>query len=109
MRIAVVTGASSGIGEEFTRQIPRLYKKIDELWIVSRNSMKLIQLKHELESKYNLSGKVLSYDLTKQDAIEELEHQFSKSKPEIRMLVNAAGMGIMGNVTDIPIILKIIR
>ena len=35
MRIAIITGASSGIGREFARQIPRLYKSLDELWVVA--------------------------------------------------------------------------
>ena len=32
MRIALITGASSGLGREFAKQIPRLYKGLDELW-----------------------------------------------------------------------------
>ena len=30
MRIAIITGASSGIGREFARQIPKLYRQLDE-------------------------------------------------------------------------------
>ena len=32
MRIAIVTGASSGIGREFVNQIPGFYKHLEEIW-----------------------------------------------------------------------------
>ena len=44
MRIAIITGASSGIGREFARQIPRLYKSLDELWVVARRTDRLKEL-----------------------------------------------------------------
>ncbi len=45
MKIAVITGASSGIGEEFATKIDSLlYKKLDEIWIIARNEEKLINL-----------------------------------------------------------------
>ena len=44
MRIAIVTGASSGIGREFARQIPRLYRNLDELWVVARRTDRLKEL-----------------------------------------------------------------
>ena len=45
MRIAVVTGASSGIGREFALQIPRLYRNLDELWVMARRTEYLEELK----------------------------------------------------------------
>ena len=36
MRIALVTGASSGMGREFVRQIPGLYRHLDEIWVSAR-------------------------------------------------------------------------
>ncbi|MFR2837121.1 MAG: short-chain dehydrogenase, partial [[Clostridium] nexile] len=32
MKIAIVTGASSGLGKEFVKQIEHLYKELDEIW-----------------------------------------------------------------------------
>ena len=41
MKIAVITGASSGMGREFVRQIPHFYMNLDELWIISRRKDRL--------------------------------------------------------------------
>ena len=47
MRIALITGASSGLGREFAKQIPRLYKGLDELWAVARRTERLKKLEQE--------------------------------------------------------------
>ena len=50
MRIAIITGASSGIGREFARQIPKLYRQLDEIWVAARSTDKLKELeKREIE------------------------------------------------------------
>ena len=36
MRVAIVTGASSGMGREFVLQIGALYKNLDEIWVSGR-------------------------------------------------------------------------
>ena len=36
MKIAVITGASSGMGKTFTRQIAKKYKELDEIWVIAR-------------------------------------------------------------------------
>ena len=38
MKTAVVTGASSGIGREFVRQIAGKYSWLDEIWIIARRA-----------------------------------------------------------------------
>lgn len=43
--IALVTGASSGIGKEFVRQIAKKYKGLDEIWVIARRKDKLRELK----------------------------------------------------------------
>ena len=47
MRIAVVTGASSGIGREFALQIPKVYKSLDEIWVVARRTERLKNLQKQ--------------------------------------------------------------
>ena len=60
MKIAVVTGASSGIGREFARQISQRYGKMDELWIIARRKERL----SELEKELRLDVRIFAMDLT---------------------------------------------
>ena len=48
MKIAVVTGASSGIGREFARQISARYGKLDEIWLIARRKELLESLQEEI-------------------------------------------------------------
>lgn len=48
MRVAVVTGASSGIGREFVRQLEYFYKDLDEIWVIARREERLEQLRKEV-------------------------------------------------------------
>ena len=61
MPVAVVTGASAGIGLETAKG---LAKKNFDLILVSRSSKKLIAIKDELEAKYSIICDVFSYDLS---------------------------------------------
>ena len=46
--IALVTGASSGMGKEFVREISKKYKGLDEIWVVARRRERLRELKKEI-------------------------------------------------------------
>ena len=47
MKIAVVTGASSGMGREFVRQISSFYRSLDEIWVIARRRERLEELRGE--------------------------------------------------------------
>lgn len=49
LKIAIVTGASSGMGREFALQIPQLYKNLDELWVVARRTDRLKNLQEQVK------------------------------------------------------------
>lgn len=53
MKIAIVTGASSGMGKEFVRQIERFYKELDEIWVIARSEKKL---KRSRKATRSISG-----------------------------------------------------
>lgn len=93
--IALVTGASSGIGREFVCQMASGYPSLDEIWVIARRSDALQTLQDEIPWK-NL--RILPLDLTVEADLEALERKLKKEHPCIRILVNSAGCGKNGPV-----------
>jgi short-subunit dehydrogenase len=96
MRIAIVTGASSGIGKEFVKQIAAT-EQVDEIWSIARRLDRLEQLKKNVSSKI----RVLRLDLLQQESIRTLKELLEKEKPKIALLVNASGFGKYGSYLDL--------
>ncbi|MCR5649760.1 MAG: SDR family NAD(P)-dependent oxidoreductase [Lachnospiraceae bacterium] len=97
MNIAIITGASSGMGAECVKQINRAYKKLDEIWILARRL-------DRLQSLSNIEGNArirpIAMDITNDAHVDALIDCFREVNPQIRMLVNAAGTGIIGRFDD---------
>lgn len=102
MRIAIVTGASSGLGLEFARQITELYRNLNALWVVARRTEKLEQLKEEIGGRCGMEVKIFDGDLSRDYIYERIGKELDRNKADIRMLVNCAGYGRMGRFFDIP-------
>ena len=47
-RVAIITGASSGIGKEFALQIDKNFNSIDEIWLIARRKDRLEELRYEI-------------------------------------------------------------
>lgn len=93
MNIAIITGASSGMGRECVRQVDKIFDKgIDEIWVVARRKDKLEQLKSELSHEI----KLFPLDLTDERSLAELELSLNLVNPNVKLLINAAGYGIVG-------------
>ena len=92
MKIALITGASSGLGREFVRQIPKLYQNLDEIWVVARRAERL----NELEMKLKVPVRIFDGDLNQDYIYKKLGIALGKSHANVRMLVNAAGYGKIG-------------
>lgn len=92
MNVAVITGASSGMGMEFARQMDKGFKKIDEFWLIARRGEKLKALADELAHRC----RVFAMDVTDKGAMDELEKTLFEKNAVVRMLINCAGYGVMG-------------
>lgn len=92
-KVALITGASSGIGAELAKVHA---EKGGDLVIVARRESKLIELKNELESAFNINVKVIAKDLNGADAARELYEQVRQEGIEIDYLINNAGFGGRG-------------
>lgn len=95
-RIAVVTGASSGLGRQFVRMLDRA-GEVDEIWVVARRRYRL----EELQDVVDTPLKMLAYDLTDRQAVRDIQGMLSDEDPDVRWLINCAGMGKIGSIETI--------
>ena len=91
MKIAVITGASSGMGREFVYALDR-EENFDEIWVIARRENRL----EELKAKCRNPIRPLVWDLEKRESLYAYRELLEKERPEIDVLVNAAGFGLFG-------------
>ena len=97
MNIAIITGASSGIGKEFALQLDAGLYTIDEFWLIARRKDRLEELACDLDHM----AKTIPLDLTQEADMEHLRALLRKERPAVRMLINCSGYGIMGQFSEI--------
>ena len=97
MKIAIVTGASSGMGREFVRQLGYFYKNLDEIWVIARRRERL----EELTKESRVPLRIFAGDLHKKKVYKALKEALDREQPDLRMLVNSAGFGKSGSVEEI--------
>lgn len=91
MKIAIVTGASSGMGREFVRQLSA-YVQVDEIWAIARRQDALEALKAEAP----VPVRPVVLDLLEKESFDKIRILLETEQPDIRLLVNAAGFGKFG-------------
>ena len=89
MNIAIVTGASSGMGREFVLQLSQ-YVQVDEIWAIARREQALKSLKTDVPVR------PVVLDLCEEHSFSAFATLLEKEKPNVKLLVNAAGFGKFG-------------
>lgn len=86
--IAIITGASSGLGVEYAKTIIEMYSNLDEIWLIARRKERL-----EAFAKEHSQVKIrpILLDLAQNSSYDELETILEQGKPNIKLLVNNAG------------------
>ncbi len=97
MNVAVITGASSGLGMEYAKQVA-LLSDVEEIWLIARSTEKLVQLAHSLPNK---KCRTLTWDLQSEESFAEYRRLLEEEKPIVRLLINNAGFGKLGNVSEL--------
>ena len=91
MAIAVVTGASSGMGREFVLQLPE-FAAVDEIWAIARREAELEKLRAEA----SVPVRPIVLDLCEAASFDAYSALLEREKPQVALLVNAAGFGKFG-------------
>ena len=89
MKIAIVTGASSGMGREFVLQLSQ-YVQVDEIWAIARREDALKALEAAVPVR------PVPLDLCDSESFACFAALLEAERPEVRLLVNAAGFGKFG-------------
>ncbi|BAU67002.1 SDR family dehydrogenase/reductase [Stanieria sp. NIES-3757] len=100
MKTALITGASSGIGETFAQE---LAAKNYNLVLVARSEDKLQQLAQQLQEQHQIQAEVIVQDLTIAEAGQKIFHQIEQQGLTIDLLINNAGFGDYGAFSDRPL------
>ncbi len=97
---ALVTGASSGLGEEFAQQ---LASQGCNLVLVARTESKLTRLAESLRQKNGVTVTVIPADLSSADGAQRVVDEVHRRALPIDLLVNNAGLGLFENFMETPL------
>ena len=96
-KIAIVTGASSGMGREMVYLLADHFAALEEIWVVARRKERL----EELVGKVPVRLRILPLDLTSEEDLGALSVLLKREQPNVKILVNGAGYGKTGAVGTI--------
>lgn len=95
--IAIITGASSGLGVKFLEAIINRYPLMDEYWILARRKERLDKLACKYKNKKVITIEV---DLSDENSYNELIKRLKNEKPHVKVLINNAGYEKSGKFLD---------
>ena len=97
-KIAIITGASSGMGRSFAKKLDAS-RDFDQIWLIARRLDKLEELAKELKAE----AKCISLDLLDPASYAEYKRILEEEKPQVDVLVCGAGFGRFGTFTEMPL------
>ncbi|MDD6095323.1 MAG: SDR family NAD(P)-dependent oxidoreductase [Clostridia bacterium] len=86
--IAIITGASSGMGKEFAKTIEK-GGRFDEVWLIARRKDNL----EKISSEIPFPVKILPFDLTDRENLKRIEEMLKEEAPAVSLLINCSGFG----------------
>ena len=93
MKTAIITGASSGLGREYARQLSDVFPDIECCWLIARREDRLEEVAREM---VGVETVCLPLDLCDPASFTALAEKLASEKPEVRLLINNAGCGYLG-------------
>lgn len=107
MSIAVITGASSGLGVCYVDAVTKLFPEIDELWLIARREERLNKVAEKYPDKHTV---IVPMDMADMNSFKILEDKLKANNPQIEVLINDAGISIGSAFEDMELesMLKII-
>ena len=90
-KIAVITGASSGMGREFVYAVDKEFQ-LDEIWVIARRKERL----EELQAECRTPVRPIPMDLSDNASYAAYKDMLEAEKPQVHLLINAAGYGLFG-------------
>lgn len=93
MKIAILTGASSGLGRAFAGRIHGVFPEIEEIWLVARRAERLEALAAEAHAVRMVS---VPCDLLEEESYRSLLARLERERPKVQLLINNAGCGFLG-------------
>ena len=97
-RIAVITGASSGMGRRFAETVDT-FGRFDEIWVIARHEAAL----EGLRERVPFPVRPLALDLTDRSSFATYAKALTEEPVEVGLLVNASGFGKFRAVVDTPL------
>jgi short-subunit dehydrogenase len=95
MKIAIITGASSGLGVELYKELQK--EVLDEIWVIARRENRLNELKEKFGK---IATKVVAMDVTTSENMQKLVELLKSENPDVKFLINNAGFGTIGNLDE---------
>lgn len=97
MNIAVITGASSGLGWEYAREVYNTRTELEEIWVIARREDRLQELRTQLGDKIV----PVAFDITDKQSVEDYINLLKEKNATVKLLINNAGFGKLGNFDEL--------